>query len=184
MRIKNQEEGSLSRLVYEEGRARGWPGLGKEVTEICQQLRIPDVNNNCMTKAAVRKAIFDHHYSDLKKELEGSQKLEEVRNENFTEVQEYFKDKSIENTRMAFKIRCKMVPDIPGNFSSKYKKQGEEGLVCNYCKEGEIMSQSHCLECPAWEELREGLELTNISDMVKFFRKMLQERARLEANHV
>ena len=121
---------------------------------------------------------------DLKKELEGSQKLQEVKNENFREVQEYFKDKSIENSRMAFKVRCKMVPDIPGNFSSKYKKQGEQGLVCAYCQEGEIMSQSHCLECPAWEDLREGLELSKISDMVKFFRNLLKERAKLEAGNV
>ena len=184
MRIKNQDEGSLCRQVYEEGRAKGWPGLGKEVTEICRQLGIPDVNSCCITKDAVKKAIYDHHYMDLKKELEGSQKLQEVKNENFREVQEYFKDKSIENSRMAFKVRCKMVPDIPGNFSSKYKKQGEQGLVCTYCQEGEIMSQSHCLECPAWEDLREGLELSKISDMVKFFRNLLKERAKLEAGNV
>ena len=42
------------------------------------------------------------------------------------------------------------------------------------------MTQSHCLVCLAWVELREGLELNNVKDMVKFFRKLLAERARLE----
>ena len=40
------------------------------------------------------------------------------------------------------------------------------------------MSQSHCLVCPAWAGLREGMELTDIKDLVSFFRKMLDERAK------
>ena len=35
------------------------------------------------------------------------------------------------------------------------------------------MDQSHCMECSAWEKLREGLDLTKILDMVKFFQLML-----------
>ena len=73
-----------------------------------------------------------------------------------------------------------MVPEIPANFKEKYRRK-EESLICNYCEEGQIMSQSHCLECPAWKELREGLDLTNIRDMVKFFQGLLTERARLNS---
>ena len=54
----------------------------------------------------------------------------------FTYAQDYFKDKSVENARMAFKVRCKMVPDIPCNFKNKYKRRGEQGILCSYCKEG------------------------------------------------
>ena len=43
------------------------------------------------------------------------------------------------------------------------------------------MSQSHCVECLAWSDLREGLDLTNILDIVKFLRKLLKERARLDS---
>jgi hypothetical protein len=46
------------------------------------------------------------------------------------------------------------------------------------------MTQGHCLDCPAWVELSKGLELTNIADMVVFFRKLMAERARLEAERV
>ena len=85
-----------------------------------------------------------------------------------------------ESTRMAFKVRCMMVPEIPNNFKDKYKKK-ENGLICSYCDEGQVMSQSHCLVCPAWAEQREGLDLTSIVDMASFFRKLLAERERLEA---
>ena len=46
------------------------------------------------------------------------------------------------------------------------------------------MTQTHCLQCPAWAEQREGLQLNNIEDMVVFFRKLLVERARLDKENV
>ena len=115
----------------------------------------------------------------MKKELEKSSKLEGVKNEDLREVQKYFQNKSVENGRLAFKIRSHMVQDIPGNFKNKFRKN-KDGLICNYCSEMEIMTQSHCVRCPAWAEQRAGLDLTNIDDMVVFFRKLLAERTRLD----
>ena len=37
------------------------------------------------------------------------------------------------------------------------------------------MDQAHCMVCTAWEKLREGLDLTNMLDMVKFFQSLLVE---------
>ena len=42
------------------------------------------------------------------------------------------------------------------------------------------MDQAHCLHCPAWSELRAGLDMTSIMDLVVFFRKLLTERARID----
>ena len=172
------------RMVYEEGRAMGWPGLGMEVTRICDAVGLPDVNKVSVTKNAVKNAIFEHHYKEMLEELEGSKKLEAIKKDNFREVQHYFNDKSVERARMAYKVRCQMVPEIPGNFKSKYKKKGalnDEDPFCPHCQEDQVMTQSHCLECSAWEELREGLDMTDIKNMAMFFRKLLTERARLEA---
>ena len=36
MRIRNHEEDTLCRQIYEEGKSRGWPGLGKDVSDICK----------------------------------------------------------------------------------------------------------------------------------------------------
>ena len=73
---------------------------------------------------------------------------------------------------MAFKIRSKMIKEIPANFKNKFK---EEDQVCKFCQENKLLSQSHCLLCPAWEQQREGLDLKNIDDLVIFFREMLSE---------
>ena len=89
---------------------------------------------------------------------------------------------------MAFRVRSQLVPDIPGNLKNKYRRKGaddsDEGLKCEYCKQGEIMTQSHCMVCPAWAELRMGLDLTDIKDLVKFFRMLLEERTRMEGKSV
>ena len=183
-RIKNHETDVLCRQVNEESRVNGWPGLGMEASKICEEIGIKDINDFYMSKTEIRDAINNHHYQDVKKELEKSVKLESIKHEDFTTVQPYFSDKSVESCRMAFRVRTLMVKDIPGNFKEKFKKKGEEALICTYCDDKQIMTQSHCLSCSAWEELRRGLDLTNIRDLATFFRLLLKERERLEKLNV
>ena len=108
-------------------------------------------------------------------------KLENIKDEDFKEVQSYFGEKSVDNTRMAFRIRTHMVRDIPGNYKNKFRVKGteSEGLMCPDCQVGEMLTQSHCLTCPAWERLRVGLDTSKISDLVTFFRKLLAEREKV-----
>ena len=81
-----------------------------------------------------------------------------------------------------------MLPDIPGNFKNKFRKKDcsdrDSGLVCKYCDAGDIMTQSHCAVCPAWQELRDGLDLTDIRDLVTYFRRLLEERAKMDKESV
>ena len=60
IRIRNHDDETLCKQIYEEGKAKGWPGLGKEVSEICKAINIPDVNNEGVPKAAVKEMIFNH----------------------------------------------------------------------------------------------------------------------------
>ena len=108
----------------------------------------------------------------MREQLENSKKLKDILTEDFSQPQGYFKQKSIENGRMAFQIKSQMVKEIPANFKNKYK---EEDRMCKFCDEEKTLNQSHCLVCPAWEHQREGLELDNIEDLVIFFREILSE---------
>ena len=98
IRIQSQEENVLSRQVYEECKTRGWPGLGEEVAEICREIVIPDINNHSVSKEEIKDAIWNHHQQDMKNELGNSKKLMDIKDEDFSEVQEYFKNKSVETT--------------------------------------------------------------------------------------
>ena len=88
MRIRNHDEDNLCRLIYEEAKSEGWPGLGTEVAIICQELNIPDVNNEFVSKPTVKEAIFNHQYAAIKKERDGMTKLEPTKNADFEEKQE------------------------------------------------------------------------------------------------
>ena len=41
-----------------------------EVAQICEELQISNINDVSLTKAEIKRAISDHHYKDVKKELE------------------------------------------------------------------------------------------------------------------
>ena len=179
MRLRNHDPDTLCRQIYEEGKSKGWPGLAEEVSDICNTIDIPDANDTFVQKSVLKKAITHHHYGEMKKEISRMKKLDPIKDEDFKGTQSYFNDKSIENGRMAFRIRCQMVDKIPGNFKNKYRKETDK-LKCNHCDMDTIMTQSHCMDCPAWSTIREDLDMTKIDDLVKFFRRLLSERARFD----
>ena len=116
--------------------------------------------------------MSNHHKDELMEGVEKSKQMLKQKDGNFTKVQEYMKGKSVEKTRIAFRIRCEMVPEIRGNFKDKYKRGGgDEALLCQDCPGREIQTQSHCVVCPRWKNLRTGLELSKIEDLVIFFQK-------------
>ena len=97
----------------------GWPGLWKEVSEICKEVGIPDVNEVWVSKYEIKKSIFRHHLNVLTEQIQDPdkyKKMKEVQYDDFTDEQPYMHEKSLAVGRTAFKIRCQMLPGIPGNF--------------------------------------------------------------------
>ena len=170
LRIQNLEEGSLAKYIYQEAEDKGWPGLGKEVREICQELKIPDLNKYRLAKKEIQRAIEKSHQEDMMNQFENSKKLQDIRHSDFNKFQSYFNDKNIENARMKFKIRSKMLEKIPGNFKNKYKNM-ENCLKCIFCEDE--MTQNHCTVCPGREEHIRNLDMTNLDDLVKYFKVIL-----------
>ena len=93
----------------------------------------------------MQKAISNSHFEDMMTQFESSSKLQDIKNSNFKEMQSYFNDRNLENSRMKFKIRTKMLQKIPGNFKNLYKNV-ENGIKCDFCVED--MTQNHCVSCP------------------------------------
>ena len=91
---------------------------------------------------------------------------------------------SIKKARMAFRFRCQMVKNIPGNFKNKFRlnkktknsdDNDDEGLNCSYSRQG-IMTQAHCLICPAWAKFRDGVDIDSMDGLVTFFQNLMEER--------
>ena len=104
-------------------------------------------NNTFVSKTVIKEAIFNHHYTEMKSEIDRMKKLEPIKAEDFMETQQHFMDKSIENGRMSFQIRTQMLKDIPGNFKNKFRNNKEK-LECQHCPAQQVLNQSHCMECP------------------------------------
>ena len=172
IRIQNLEEGSLAKVIYQEAEDLGWPGLGREVRQICKVINIPDLNRHRMMKKEVQQAIRVSHHEDMMSQFDSSRKLQDIKESDFTCLQPYFNDKNLENSRMKFKIRTKMLDKIPGNFKNKYKN-AENGITCNLCPDE--MTQNHCLICPGRKEQRKDLDLSNLDNLVSYFRTILEK---------
>ena len=96
-------------------------------------------------------------------------------NEDFRSLPDYIvKEKSLDKVRMAYRIRSKMVNNIKVNFKNSYPA----GLKCDWCKSGDDESQCHVTRCEGWEEERRGLDLVHIMDMVEFFKRILNKKAK------
>ena len=63
--IREQEESSLARRVLEQQWEMGWPGLSQEVTEICNNIGIGDVNYEFISKDEIKDSILHHHHETL-----------------------------------------------------------------------------------------------------------------------
>ena len=95
----------------------------------------------------------------MKLEVCEYKKLESVKNDNFTELPEYMNEKSLDNARMAFRIKTEMVNKIKMNFKGSYKNN----LTCDKCMAEQNETQCHAMLYPGWAEQREGLDLSRMS---------------------
>ena len=73
--IKCQDILTLSRRIFEEQKTSNLPGLSREVKDICVQLNIPDMNENAISEADIKRAILDHHDRQLVNEIGKSKKV-------------------------------------------------------------------------------------------------------------
>ena len=166
------QETSLAHEIYVEQVKNKWPGLSVEVDEICKEVGINNINENEVTKEEIEEAIYYHDYKEMKMEVSSYKKLDEIKNDDFTDLPEYMNDKSLENARMAFRIKSGMVNNIKMNFKGSYK----HNLKCEKCELEEDETQCHAMICSGWADQRNGLDLANMSDMVVFFRRILDEK--------
>ena len=86
--------------------------FAKEVSDICNELNILDVNDQNIPEGVLKRAVFDHHLEEIKEKVSNSKKMMKHKEDNFQEVQDYMLDKNVEKSRMSFRIRCEMVPEV------------------------------------------------------------------------
>ena len=177
LQIQCLEEEALARQIYRQAEENGWPGLGQEVREICQEIQIQDINKFNIDKKQLKTAIFEAHYQDMLSQFEHSKKLKDNKDDSFRGLPEYFHDRNLSNARMKFKIRTKMVENVPVNFKNRYRYT-KIGLNCVHCNVE--LSQNHLVICPERSNMRQGLDMSKLDDLVTYFRRYLTETKQTE----
>ena len=77
-----RKEKSLANEVYQQQMMRSWPGLSKEVEDICKIVGVANINKEEVTKEELKEAVFFHNYKEMKDDINKCEKLEDVKHED------------------------------------------------------------------------------------------------------
>ena len=167
MRIRMQER-SLAKAIHEEQVAMGWPGLAKEVEQICKEIGVKDANKEMVRKEELEEAVAYADYKEMKEEMNKYVKLQEVKDSDMRQEQDYMHEKAVDKATKAFRLRTKMTKCVKMNYKNLYKGN----LKCDKCESGDEDTQEHLMVCMGWEEERGSLDMLRIMDQVEFITRV------------
>ena len=186
--LANLPEDSLAGEFFQLQVERNISGLVTEMNEHIQILGNPNPKNvlKGIWKRKIDSYITEKNKNDVLNDIRKYKKLdfEELSKEKF-ERKSYLYELNLENARMMFKIKSKVVPTIRKNFSQKCEKKS---LSCQSCKNMNNKessppedTQNHVVsDCPAFEHVRVNRDMSNDADLAKFFKEVIKQR--LEEN--
>ena len=102
-------------------------------------------------------------------------KTEKLKDED-CQRKNYMELKSLADVRSIFRVRTNMVEGFRGSFQNMHKNTSLNCVGCGL----EVDYQAHSMECPSYDDLREGLDMDKDQDLVTFFRKVMDRRSEEE----
>ena len=111
---------TLAKEVLEEQTLMGFPGLAVEAAEICEEIGIPNIIEEEVSKREINDAIFWHNQKSIKEEMESLKKCKYIKNMDLRRRQEFMEDFNLEQCRMMMRISTMMV-ECTGNMPRLFK---------------------------------------------------------------
>ena len=183
--LRSLDPASLARMVYEEQKKKGWPGLVKETTLICQKLNIPNCNEdnifNVGSKGYRKQIVLkckEKDEKELRTLADKKTKCEKIMADKYGRKL-YMSANILRNVRQIFYTRVKMQP-FAGNYPNDGRFLKTNGLCrCRLKKEDEI----HLVKgkCTVYQDLRTKYpDLEDDYQLTKYFEAVLERRGTLE----
>ena len=171
----------LAQKIFNEQERLNFPGLIKECEDIAHEMNIQTelkTMDRKIFKKFINEKMIKYNEKILKEEIKSKEykKIKTFLNEQ-CELKDYFKILNVEEVRLKFRMRTKMI-DAKLNFKNR-KDYSHELWLCDSC-ESAIESQSHLLWCPAYQNLREGKSINNDKDLIQYIKKVLEIRQDLK----
>ena len=128
----SQGEDNLSREILEVQLAMGWPGLTREVQDICKKVGLQDVTKKYICRKEIYENIQCYDMKIVKEKMATLEKCQYIRNRDLRVIQPYMLEKSLQQSRMEFLWDTMMI-DTQTTMKSKYEK---DKYSCPHCDEG------------------------------------------------
>ena len=169
--FQQQDETELSHKIYTEQLKNNYPGLAIECLTLAKECEVEeeygdDHVNSIRFKSLMKNKIKMKNEKEIISKMKTLRKLEHLTEEPF-ECKDYIKELNLEQIRMKFRLRTKMVK------TKMNMKNLDANWLCNSC-ETAIDNQSHLIWCPAYTKLREGKNLESDKDLIDYFTKVLK----------
>ena len=183
--VSHLEDGDLAKEMMEEQVSNNWPGLVKEVDELCKMLQLEDPKvtqdgkkaYNEMVKKACRwkdEALMKEEMSKMKEKKMRTMFYEDL------EMKEYVKSGTLYSARKTWEVRSYMM-DVAGNYPG-HKKYKATMWRCQACDLEVKENQEHLTVCEGYEDLRGDADLGNEKELVEFFNRVMGRRKEKEWN--
>ena len=162
---------------------RGLPGIVTEVHEILSKCDISNVESytKWSWKGKMKAKIAMKNAENLFQWSEGYKKVNlECYNRCDLKIKEYMKTLNLKNARMIFRRNCGMIQTVRSIFKTDKKFKAEKYL-CPDCRHLEppvshLDQQDLLTTCEGNRDLREGLQLSELSQLAEYFRRVIDRR--------
>ena len=167
----------MARRVWEDQRSFRWPGLSREVREICNKLGLEDANTTRMSKKEYRRHITTMCHLEnekrLRKAMENKDKCAIILEDGYGR-KPYVSEGRPGQVREVFATRVHMLP-IAGNFSHD-RRFARTDWQCR-CMEAREDEEHLRSSCDLYSDIREQYgDLSSEEELVSFFRAVLKRR--------
>ena len=179
--VRELEDDSLAKQMYEEQVKNSWPGLAKEAEEICKELYIENVNETKKGKIEYHKEVKDAvrmiDELNMKKEMgdedTGMKKMKVMRKADCS-LKEYMRTGTLYSARRTWEVRSYMLR-VAGNYPG-HKRYIATGWQCQACMGMVREDQDHLTTCIGYADLIQGKDIENDEDLVDFYTKVMARR--------
>ena len=177
--LHNRDDQNYARDILKEEMLHGWTGITKEVQNIGKDMGLPDATQQYVSREEIKKALSYHNLATTKKAMEGKSKCDQIYSKDFRKMQEFMKEKSLENSRIEVMWLTNMI-DTRSTMKGKYK--GYNCPHCNDgCSKGALETPVHLMHCQAYTDLRQGINPEeDQTDRAGYLRKVIARRKELE----
>jgi hypothetical protein len=171
---------TLAKQIQVEQEKHQGNGLTKEVKDFVDHLSLPDCFNERIPirkwKTLVKKAVADANEKEIRESATSYKKMKhKIEDEEKFKCKEYLTSLPLSQARTLFKHKYSMTEQVKMNY------KGDPAFSkllwkCQDCQNQD--TEIHLLWCPAFKDIRNGLDLASDKDLCSYLQQVIKTRCK------